>query len=746
MRKRIRKAGLCARNFFIALTIFVGFSIAAPPAHAARHQHDNNEFGGQATTSNSGGPSSFGQQFQAIVQQLMQQLEQMVRNLEQQIEQLQAEHNHGGSSSSGAGSSSSGGTVAGSSSGGSSSSGSSSGGSSSSGSSSGARNPVNGACGSSNGQSLSNKPIANLCITGTASTVSGNGPWDWSCEGSNGGATALCAASPKATPVNGACGSSNGESVSSAPAGNLCTTGTASSVTGSGPWHWSCTGSNGGTSAQCAASLKVTAVNGACGSSNGESMSSKPTANLCTTGTASSVTGNGPWNWSCTGSNGGTSAQCVASLKVTPLNGVCGSSNDQSLSSKPTTNLCSIGTASAISGSGPWAWSCAGSNGGITAQCAASLKSALVNGACGSSNGESLTSKPTTGLCGIGTASSVSGSGPWAWDCAGSNGGTTAQCAASLKPALVNGVCGSVYGQTLSSEPTTNLCSSGTATAITVDGSAWIWQCTGSPGGDVAGCYAYNSGSVNSTPCSGQALPPTTPPPQAAAAGFSSLAFDDEFNSIDTISADGSGTTFKWYAFNVRGANLADGNYSVQNGCLTISNDPLTGGGGGLATVGSPNATTGIFQHAYFEASIQFDPTLANSSNDWPSFWSWAIEQDQGANPSGELDFMEAFPTGSSPPVEIATTIHQWNDGSSIAQSPNNTPTLPANFDYSTFHTYGTLWTPDQVSWYIDNQLVMSEITGPGTDFTALEQDHMYVILNTGLNWPMVVDWVRVWQ
>jgi hypothetical protein len=58
-----------------------------------------------------------------------------------------------------------------------------------------------------------------------------------------------------AVAVNGACGSSNGAIRTSAPTANLCTTGTASAVTGSGPWKWSCAGSNGGTTASCSASV-----------------------------------------------------------------------------------------------------------------------------------------------------------------------------------------------------------------------------------------------------------------------------------------------------------------------------------------------------------------------------------------------------------------------------------------------------------------------------------------------------------
>src|ERR1700730_17338101 len=140
-------------------------------------------------------------------------------------------------------------------------------------------------------------------------------------------------------PVNGQCGPANGVAVTSAPTTNLCSAGTTSSVTGSGPWAWSCLGSNGGTNASCSAPLKLTVVNGQCGSSNGASLTSVPTTNLCSTGTASSVTGSGPWAWNCAGSNGGTTAQCSAQLQQTIVNGQCGSANNVAVSTVPTTNL-----------------------------------------------------------------------------------------------------------------------------------------------------------------------------------------------------------------------------------------------------------------------------------------------------------------------------------------------------------------------------------------------------------------------
>lgn len=53
-------------------------------------------------------------------------------------------------------------------------------------------------------------------------------------------------------------------------------------------------------------------------------------------------------------------------------NGVCGSDNNSAVPSTPT-NLCLSGSASAVSGSGPWTWSCQGLYGGSNTSCRADL-------------------------------------------------------------------------------------------------------------------------------------------------------------------------------------------------------------------------------------------------------------------------------------------------------------------------------------------------------------------------------------
>jgi hypothetical protein len=61
---------------------------------------------------------------------------------------------------------------------------------------------------------------------------------------------------------------------------------------------------------------------------------------------------------------------------------------------------------------------------------------AAVNGACGSANGGSFSAAPSANLCSAGTASAIteplSGTYSWAWSCNGQYGGTNASCSATV--------------------------------------------------------------------------------------------------------------------------------------------------------------------------------------------------------------------------------------------------------------------------------------------------------------------------
>ena len=95
--------------------------------------------------------------------------------------------------------------------------------------------------------------------------------------------TANCtvAATFTAGPINGVCGSANGGIFTTAPTTNLCSAGTPTSVSGNGPWSWSCTGVNGGSTANCSATASgggITQITSSTGDGGG--FSSSPSINV----------------------------------------------------------------------------------------------------------------------------------------------------------------------------------------------------------------------------------------------------------------------------------------------------------------------------------------------------------------------------------------------------------------------------------------------------------------------------------
>ena len=352
---------------------------------------------------------------------------------------------------------------------------------------------TNGICGFANGVATSNAPTTNLCLSGVVSAISGSGPWSWTCNGSNGGSNDSCSAPViTALPTNGVCGLTNGVATSTAPTIGRCYSGTSGTVSvrfGDNYWVWTCSGINGGTSASCSAPNLM--LNAACGSANGVATSTAPTTGLCNPD-APALVGLGllgNWSWTCSGSVFGTTASCSAPKTTPSTNGVCGPANGGSFYSFPTSGLCSVGLFS--SPLGPYVgfvWNCVGSGTGRTdASCGASQK---VDGVCGSANGVAVSTPPTRNFCLAGYASSIpSGLGPWSWTCVGLNGGTTSSlCSAPTSIIVVNGACGSDNGKYLSSSPT-SLCNSGTASTISGSG-PWTWTCAGSGGGATPTCVA----------------------------------------------------------------------------------------------------------------------------------------------------------------------------------------------------------------------------------------------------------------
>ncbi len=494
--------------------------------------------------------------------------------------------------------------------------------------------PLDASCGAANGLAANAHPLYDLCAVGTASAVSGEGPWRWTCQGVAGGMTVSCAAPVAIAPPAAAtqnqsasapkmedaqCGSSDGVVADNAPFSGLCAKGIASRVNGNGPWTWACSGSNGGRAAACGAPKKI---DGVCGVASGTGTDQMPMSDLCVAGYASAVTGNGPWAWTCSGLNGGQAATCSAAPK---LNAVCGPASLVGSTTTPKNALCSVGQASTVNGNGPWSWTCAGTNGGASVSCESHLSQ---NGTCGLSHGTSVSEAPSENLCASGKASRVAGNGPWSWTCSGLDGGDTSSCTATrasertpvpvppvatAKPAANDdtapapmaaptsavdtaNLCGTASELVAIEAPKKNLCRGGTAGAVIGRG-PWVWTCTDR--GQQSSCSTLSLSSAGNETSAPYVAPAPVVDTQTATCGsVSGQGLTSEPSSDLCSNGKASAVTghgpWTWYCAKgksrvaCQAAKIADGVCGPTNGSVQ-KYSPMTG----LCASGNPTQVQG---------------------------------------------------------------------------------------------------------------------------------------------------------
>lgn len=124
---------------------------------------------------------------------------------------------------------------------------------------------VNGECGSANGQNLTQIPPDEEDACNSGNFINFSVGYDelgtalnyvWLCEGSGGGSSVACASANVEDPVNGECGTADGQTISSAPLEyQKCSTGSSrgSLLQTLDGWTWSCYGFNGGITDSCSA-------------------------------------------------------------------------------------------------------------------------------------------------------------------------------------------------------------------------------------------------------------------------------------------------------------------------------------------------------------------------------------------------------------------------------------------------------------------------------------------------------------
>lgn len=278
-------------------------------------------------------------------------------------------------------------------------------------------------------------------------------------------------------------------------------------------------------------------------------------------------------------------------------------------------------------------------------------------------------------------------------------------------------------------------------------------------------------------------------PRQAAAFHYIVRTFSSRFNVSDVDTEGSLKPGFKWYPWKFFGrATKLESIVVTPDKGVTLRGD-TTGPNGQLATA-APASTPAKFigtafgGGGYFEATFKFDPqdVIAREFSGWPSWWSMALEHMVSLDTSqwpGEQQGFEHFIEADIFEYDLKKVVragnlnhyggavHDWYGHSVLGLEKVTLPhfirTVPRDTDFNQYHRYGLLWVPASAShngfleYYFDDRKVgwtvqwkaLNDETPPPRPpwiFGVIDRNHLVLILGTGVEQPMTIESVNVWQ
>jgi hypothetical protein len=219
---------------------------------------------------------------------------------------------------------------------------------------------------------------------------------------------------------------------------------------------------------------------------------------------------------------------------------------------------------------------------------------------------------------------------------------------------------------------------------------------------------------------------------------------------------------------------------SAQGPCDPAHPNAFVGGDGYLHVVGR-NPAAGVYTSGRLKSAGHFSfmygrvearMKLPESQGMWPAFWLLGNNIEKVGWPAcGELDVMEHI-NGNNSPLYVGGKApgYDWiagsvHGGTSGRKELNGTEKYhPAGFVAADWHTYGMIWKPGLVQFYVDSPAnVYATFTPTNGEFTQatwpFDAGPQFLILNLALggDWPgnpdattvlpaeMLVDYVRIY-
>lgn len=247
------------------------------------------------------------------------------------------------------------------------------------------------------------------------------------------------------------------------------------------------------------------------------------------------------------------------------------------------------------------------------------------------------------------------------------------------------------------------------------------------------------------------------------------LVWSDEFPSRQTSSApDASKWTYETGSAPNQELEIYCAYGSNAAPCSAAAPNAYVGSDGYLHIVGRKDAqgrytsarlrTQGIasFQYGRFEARIK----VPAGQGMWPAFWMLGDSISKVGWPAcGEFDIMENV---GKEPATIHGSIH--GTGFTGTKIGLTAPLAGDAAFANAFHTFGMIWSPGKVQYYVDNPAniyaTFTPASLPKGAVWPFDGGKFFIILNLAIggDWPgspdqatsfpaqMLVDYVRVWQ
>jgi Glycosyl hydrolases family 16 len=229
------------------------------------------------------------------------------------------------------------------------------------------------------------------------------------------------------------------------------------------------------------------------------------------------------------------------------------------------------------------------------------------------------------------------------------------------------------------------------------------------------------------------------------------LVFDDEFDGPLDVGERGR----RWCPHLWYDKAAEPRQYGQRDSCLYLRSFRDAGWPDcNLTTEWGDTRSGTFFRGGYFEARIRCPQA-------WSAFWLFSVKHSRGVAKNGPEDWageIDILETDSARPTSVYGTLHRNTSGPRYGGPPDKTNASNGHdvhrgvFD--DWHSYGVLWTREEVVWFFDDREVSRT---PSFESTWQE---MFLILGLGKGGvdggpppasdvqmiEMLVDWVRVWQ